>query len=390
MDSKLYNRFRDLIAMTDTRYLRYMYGVLPWDNRMTALIGARGVGKTTLILQYIKRELPLEKTVYVTADDMYFTSHHLLDFAEDFYKSGGEHLFIDEIHKYLGWSQELKLIYDYLPKLKVFITGSSILDIYKGSADLSRRILIYQMRGMSFREYLGMNLGIDLPAATLDDITNHRVETPGLDRPLMHFRDYLKTGYYPFSGSVGYMERLNQVVNMTLETDIPTYSKMTPSTAMKLKHLMQIVADSVPFKPNYSKIAELVFVDRSDLTSYMVYLERAGLVLQLRDKTGGPRRLGKVEKTYIENTNLSYALSSRTPDTGNLRETFFLNQMSVNHSVMSSKKSDFEIEGMTFEVGGKGKGQSQLKGDANGFIVKDDIEYGYGNVIPLWHFGLNY
>lgn len=390
MDSRLYNRFRDLLALTDTHFLRYMYDLLPWNNRMTALIGARGVGKTTLILQYIKKNLSVQDSMYVSADDLYFSSHTLFDFTEEFHKLGGEHLFIDEIHKYAGWSQELKLIYDYFPNLKVVITGSSILDIYKGSADLSRRMLIYQMYGMSFREYLNFNLGMNIPVYALDDILHHKVEVEGLDRPLMSFRKYMEKGYYPFSTEDGYLERLNQVVNMTLETDIPAYAKMTSATAVKLKRLMQIIADSVPFKPNYSKIAEILSVDRNDLANYLLYIERAGLIQQLRDNTDGIRGLGKVEKVYIQNTNLSYALSANSPDIGNERETFFMNQLIVNHSVRTSKKADFEIGKMTFEVGGKGKGQSQLQGDLNGYVVKDDIEYGFGNIVPLWQFGLNY
>lgn len=272
----------------------------------------------------------------------------------------------------------------------MIITGSSILDIYKGSADLSRRMLIYQMYGMSFREYLNFNLGMNIPAYTLDDILHHKVEIEGLDRPLMSFRKYMEKGYYPFSTEDRYLERLNQVLNMTLETDIPAYAKMTPVTAVKLKRLMQIIADSVPFKPNYSKIAEILSVDRNDLATYLLYIERAGLIQQLRDNTDGIRGLGKVEKVYIQNTSLSYALSASSSDIGNERETFFMNQLIVNHSVRTSKKADFEIGEMTFEVGGKGKGQSQLQGDLNGYIVKDDIVYGVGNIVPLWQFGLNY
>lgn len=381
----------NLIKRTDTRYLRYLYHQIPWTNRMTAIVGPRGVGKTTLLLQYIKLNLHKKDTLYVSAESIYFANHTLFDTATTFCALGGNHLFIDEIHKYKGWATELKMIYDNLPDLQVVFTGSSVLDIYKGTADLSRRVLVYTMQGLSFREYLGMTLGIELPAYTLEQITDNEVELPKeVEKPLALFKEYLRNGYYPFSKDEGYRMRLNQIVSMTLETDIPQYANYSVMVSRKLKELMQVIADSVPFKPNMSTIATTIKADRNNLPDYFELMERAGLIAQLHESTRGVRGLGKVEKVYLDNTNLSFALSSAIPDIGNLRETFFFNQMRVKHSVFNSPASDFLIDGKTFEIGGKKKGQKQIANAKEGYVVKDDIETGLGNVIPLWAFGMNY
>ena len=381
----------NLIKRTDTRYLRYMYHQIPWSNRMTALVGPRGVGKTTLLLQYIKLNLQMKDTLYVSAESIYFANHTLFETAMKFSQLGGKHLFIDEIHKYKGWATELKMIYDNLPTLQVVFTGSSVLDIYKGTADLSRRVLVFTMQGLSFREYIGMEKGIDIPVSTLEQIVNNEVVLPEeIEHPLALFNEYLRKGYYPFSKDEGYRMRLNQVVSMTLETDIPQYANYTVMVSRKLKELMQVIADSVPFKPNMSTIATTIKVDRNNLPDYFELMERAGLIAQLHESTGGVRGLGKVEKVYLDNTNLSFALSSSVPDIGNQRETFFFNQMRVNHAVFNSPTSDFQIEDKTFEIGGKKKGQKQISEAKEGYVVKDDIETGMGNVIPLWAFGMNY
>ena len=381
----------NLIKHTDTRYLRYMYHKIPWGNRMTALVGPRGVGKTTLLLQYIKLNLRMNDTLYVSAEAVYFANHTLFDTAMKFCQMGGKHLFIDEVHKYKGWATELKMIYDNLLDLQVVVAGSSVLDIYKGTADLSRRVLVYQMQGLSFREYIGMRLGVDIPAYTLEQITSNEATLPDtVEKPLALFHDYLREGYYPFSGDEGYRMRLNQTVSMTLETDIPQYANYSVMVSRKLKELMQVIADSVPFKPNMTTLATTIKADRNNLPDYFELMERAGLIAQLHEATKGVRGLGKVDKVYLDNTNLSFSLSSSTPDIGNLRETFFLNQMRMNHAVFNSPLSDFQIDGKTFEVGGKKKGQKQIAEAEEGYVVKDDIETGYGNVIPLWAFGLNY
>ena len=387
---KLVQRFQKLLSQTDTTFLRYNHQTINWNDRMTAIVGARGVGKTTLILQHIKLHHSQKDTLYVSADDFYFSEHKLLDFAEEFHRLGGKHLFVDEIHKYAGWSKEMKLIYDYLPNLQVIFTGSSILDIFRGTDDLSRRVLLYKMYGMSFREYLNMQYHLSLPTYTLEQVLNHEVVAEGVEFPLAAFKEYLKNGYYPFAGQGNYNERLLQTINTILETDIPLFAKLNVSTAAKLRHLLVVLSQSVPFKPNYSSLAKIIDIDRQTLADYIVYMEKAGLIKQLYDATGGIRGLGKVTKLYLENTNLAYVLGKDTPEIGNLRETFFFNQLAVNHDVVASSKSDFHIAPYTFEIGGRKKGNAQIVGIENAYVIKDDIEYGFGNTIPLWHFGFLY
>jgi predicted AAA+ superfamily ATPase len=331
-----------------------------------------------------------QQTLYVTAEDFYFAKNRLIDLADVFVKAGGTHLFIDEIHKYPDWSKELKLIYDYHQELNVVFTGSSVLDIKKGSSDLSRRAVVYTMQGLSFREYVRLFHEIEIPKFTLDQIVNQQVDVPEIKHPLPLFAAYLKDGYYPFAREDDFALKLQQVVNQTLEIDIPTYAEMNISTGRKLKQLMAIVAQSVPFKPNMSKIAEMLSISRNNIADYLLYMEEAGMVAQLRSDTAGVRALGKIEKVYLENTNLVYTLANENQNIGNIRETFFLNQTRINHRVTSSTLADFRIDQMDFEVGGSTKGLKQIKNAEKGFVVKDAIERGYLNVIPLWHFGLMY
>ena len=387
---RLIDLYRGLTEQTETNYLRFLHNKVDWDNRLTAIVGARGTGKTTLLLQHIKLHLKLEETLYINADDFYFAENSLFDLASSFWKNGGKYLFIDEIHKYQQWSKELKMMYDYFPGLRVVFTGSSILDVYKGSDDLSRRVLIYKMPGMSFREYLEMSKGMQLPSYSLEEILQNKVKLPSNIRPLALFREYLLNGYYPFYNEPAYHDRLRNIINLTLETDIPVYANMNIATAKKLKQLLYFISQSVPFKPNLTKIAEMIGVHRNQVADYLYYLEKAGIIVQLRNNTKGIRLLGKVEKIYFDNPNLIAAIAEGSPDTGTIRETFFLNQMNVNQNVFMSDSADFTIGNYTFEIGGKNKSGKQIKGIDNAYIVKDDIEYGYMNTIPLWSFGLNY
>jgi predicted AAA+ superfamily ATPase len=329
--------------------------------------------------------------LYVTTEDFYFANNKLLDLADQFSKLGGKHIIIDEIHKYKGWSKELKLMYDYYPNLQVIFTGSSILDIKKGISDLSRRALMYHMQGLSFREYLLFFHQIKLPVYSLGDILNHKVVTEKLKYPLALFQDYLRRGYYPFGKqNQEYEKYIQQVVNQTLETDIPYYADMNVSTGRKLKQLLGVISKSVPFKPNFSNLGKILNVSRNNIADYCHYIEEAGLISQLRSNTGGVRGLGKVEKIFLDNSNLIYALAENQANIGSVRETFFMNQLREKHIIEASSSSDFEIEGITFEIGGKNKTGMQLQQIENGFIIKDDIEYGHSNIIPLWHFGFLY
>jgi predicted AAA+ superfamily ATPase len=297
---RLFQTSNLLLSQTDTAFHRYAYQQINWENRLIGLVGARGVGKTTLVLQYIKANLNPQKSLYVTTEDFYFAQHRLTDLAETFVKAGGEYLVIDEIHKYPDWSRELKLIYDYHPNLKVVFTGSSVLDIKKGSADLSRRAIVYSMQGLSFREYLHLFHKIEIPVYSLDDVLNQRVVMPANFRPLPYFADYLRIGYYPFSREMNFDIRLQQVIGQTLEIDIPSYADMNVSTGRKLKQLLSIIAQSVPFKPNMSKIAGMLNISRNNIADYLLYMEEAGMISQLRSKTEGVRALGKIDKIYLE------------------------------------------------------------------------------------------
>lgn len=303
---RLYENFNKLLKETTTDFIRYKYDEINWDSHMLGLVGPRGVGKTTLFLQHIKQKLHSKDTLYVSADNMYFADNSLIDLADKFSKQGGKHLFIDEIHKYPNWSRELKQIYDSYSDIQVLFIGSSVLDIYKGSADLSRRAPIYEMQGLSFREYLHMFHHISAPVYTLDEILDHRVEIPGVVHPLLLFFEYLRKGYYPFSKDATFEIELEQVINQTMENDIPQYANMNVSTGRKLKQLLMIISKSVPFKPVMQKLAEPIGVSRNYLNDYLLFIEKAGMIAQVR-------------------------------------ETFFYNQMRVKQDVVTSKVSDFQI-----------------------------------------------
>ena len=390
MDISLIEFMEGQLKQTTSTFHRYMFDQISWDSRMFGLVGPRGVGKSTMILQYIKEHRDSRHILYIGADHLYFSSHTLVETVDEFVKESGEQIFIDEIHKYENWSRELKQIYDSHPDVKVGFTGSSVLDIYKGFADLSRRAPVFMMQGLSFREYLQLFHDIKVPVYTLDDVLALSAKVADVSHPLPLFRDYLQRGYYPFSGESDFEIRLRQVINQTMEVDIPQYANMNASTGRKLKKLLAVIAQSVPFKPVMDSLATVVGVSRNVLPDYFLYMEQAGMIGQLRDDTGGIRGVGKVEKVYLDNTNMAYLLGGDAADIGNIRETFFFNQMRVVSDVISSRISDFEIDGKTFEVGGKNKGKKQLSEAKEGHVVKDDIEFGSGNIIPLWAFGLLY
>ena len=376
-----------LISNVDKKFTRYLYNTIHWENKLIGIVGPRGVGKTTLVLQYIKNNLDVRHTLYVSAEDFYFAKHRLSDLASDFVKWGGKYLFIDEIHKYPDWSNQLKLIYDYHNHLKVVFTGSSVLDLKKGSADLSRRAVLYNLQGLSFREYLMLFHQIEVPVFNLNEILNHQVKVPQMAHPLPLFADYLKRGYYPFALEPDFDLKLLQVVHQTLESDIPVYAGMNVSKGRQLKQLMAIIAD---FKPNMTKISEILAISRNVIADYLLYMEEAGMLAKLRDDTKGIRGLGKINKVYLDNTNLVYILARENANKGNIRETFFINQCRMHYQIVSSNLADFKMEDKDFEIGGKNKGLKQIETAENGFLVKDDIESGFFNTIPLWHFGLMY
>lgn len=388
----LYDSFRIMLDLTPMKYMRSFHDKINWNNRLIGLMGQKGVGKSTLLLQHIKKFNNINETLYVQADEIYFAGHSLYELALDFFKRGGKHLYIDEIHKYDRWSTEIKMIYDKLPLLNVVYSGSSLLALKKGnSADLSRRTIEYTMPGLSFREYLNIANDWNLQPSNLGEILKGNVDFPyGEHRPLKYYDEYCRKGYYPFFKEEDFNLRLKQAINETVEHDIPNYAGMSVASAIKLKKLMYVIANSVPFKPNYSKLSRELEISRNQLPDYISYIESSGIFNSLKEKGSSDAILHKIEKVYLNNSNIAYAISGSNPDKGNIRETMFLTWMRENHNVTSSKISDFEIDGVTFEVGGKNKTSRQVKEADVAFLVKDDIEYAFGNSIPIWMFGFVY
>ena len=382
-----------LISRVDTTYVRDKHNEIDWNSRLVAILGARGTGKTTMILQHIRLHNTTSQALYVMADDFYFTSHRLEELANKFMLLGGKYLYIDEIHKYKGWSTEIKNIYDKMPDLHVVYSGSSILDLEKGGADLSRRKLEYIMPGLSFREYLNISQEWNLPRYTLEEILAGKVDFPYKEaRPLQLFASYLREGYYPFFKEGNYTMRLNGIIKQVVEDDVPKFADMEIASVQKLKKLLYILAQNVPFKPNYAKLERDLGISRNTLPKYMQYLEKAGLIGVLREKVQGIKLLEKIEKIYLNNPNEAYILSDETPNIGTLRETIFFAWLRVEHLVSSSPVSDFEVDGLTFEIDGKNKGKKQLTTlpSDKAYVVKDDTEYVFQNFIPLWMFGFVY
>ena len=387
----LYSSFRQKLDLTSTTFVRDFHDTINWQCRIIGILGQKGIGKSTLMLQHIKMHEDLSTTLYVSADDIYFGAHTLIDTAKRFSAEGGKVLYIDEIHKYIGWSTEIKMMYDNLPLLKVVYSGSCILDLKKGGADLSRRVIEYKMPVWSFREYLNLRMGWNLKKASLDEILSGKVDFPyGEHRPLAYFKDYKQIGCYPFWNEPEFSTRLRQIVNTTIELDIPRYAEMTIAATDKLKKLMYYISQSVPVKINYSDMERDLGIQRNTLPGYLEYLEKADLITVLRTKTSGDAVLRKMDKMYLENPNVMYSFSGAMANVGNVRETIFLCWMKNVFDITESPISDFEVEGKTFEVGGRKKGKKQILSAADGYIVADDIEYAYQNKIPLWMFGFLY
>jgi len=395
---RLYNISTKLVESTPKRFERFLINELAWDHKLIGISGARGSGKTVLLLQQLGKLLAEgKKALYVSMDDIYFSENRLIYFAEEFAKNGGEYLFLDEVHKYKNWSQELKNIYDSLTDIKVVFTSSSALEIYKGSHDLSRRVLMYKLQGLSFREFLELKYKIKVPKFTLDEIMKDHhskaLEVNKLFKVFPYFKEYLERGYYPFFMDVGgnYLRQLQITVNTVLEVDLPAIHNIDFNSIIKLKKLIYIISRIVPYTPNIEKLAKQIETTRPTLLRYLYFLDKAQIITWLDNSTMGINYLNKPSKLFLGNTNLAYAFSGENNDKGNMRETFFLNQLSQNHQVTYPKQGDFLVDQKyLFEIGGKKKGYNQIANRENSFIAADDIEYGFGNKIPLWLFGFLY
>lgn len=379
-------------------FIRSLMNDIQWETRLIGIRGARGVGKTTLLLQYMKKNLPRNaNSLYVSLDNYWFTEHSLIELVDNFTKRGGKYLFLDEVHKYPNWSQELKNAYDDYPDLKIVFTGSSLLEILNARADLSRRVAIYQMQGLSFREYLNIMLSTDFQIYDLENILKNQREISSeilqKIKPLQHFSDYLKQGYYPFSFEMKYLyySQLKEVIDLILEIELPLLRGVNISYMPKLKQLLLIIAASAPFLPNVSKLSERIGINRATFIAYLYYLQEANLTKHLYKNSYGINKLQKPDKIFLENTNIAYVLAENNIDTGNIRETFFFNQLAYRHKVEYPDNGDFLVDRKyTFEIGGRNKTQKQIQNTENAYIVADDIEYGFDNKIPLWLFGFLY
>ncbi len=391
--------FQDtLLQRTNNNFRRYLHEKINWNQRMIGIKGPRGAGKTTLLLQHLKYDLGDQsgKGLYVTADHTWFYSNSLLDTAMDWYQQGGEVLLIDEVHKYPNWSRELKNIYDGIPQLKVVFSASSALDIYRGQADLSRRVISYSLPGLSLREYLAFTGTAVFPSVSLAEICDHHreisQEITAVIRPLPVFAKYTESGYLPIftEGEHEYLPKLEQIINAVVDTDLAYIASYNAGTAVKVKKLLGAIAESAPFKPNISALSGKLGIPRDRVLEYIYQLRDARLLNVLSIAGKGISRLQKPDKIFLENTNLSYAIHP-VPDKGNLRETFLLGQLlNAGFNVFEPDHGDFLVDGITIEVGGKNKSAKQVRDAESYLIAADDIEIGFGVKIPLWLFGFLY
>jgi predicted AAA+ superfamily ATPase len=388
----------NLIDKVPLDFQRYLYQEINWKNRLIGLKGARGTGKTTLLLQWLNR-LPFayREKAYLSLDELYFTAHSLTDTAKAFYQQGGKIIVLDEVHKYPTWSQEIKNLHDRYSDLTIVFTGSSIIDLARQETDLSRRALMYELKGMSYREYLNYVYGLSLPSLGLEDLlepkTSLRSLFPKDFRPLVRFKEYLAYGYYPFAqeDQTGFYARLRQMARTIVEYDMAELKGFDIRHAKKMLQLLYVVAQQVPFKPNINSLAAKTGIHRNSINNYLYFLQKARLISLLSSKGYSMSTLQKPEKIYFENTNLLYALSEQEPSLGTIREVFFHNQLQVRHRLSSITQADFEVDGKyQFEIGGKHKGKRQIQGLEHAFIVKDELEFPVGNNLPLWAFGFLY
>ena len=395
----LFKKHKMLISQTNTGIVREMMHSVNWEKQLVAIRGSRGVGKTTLIRQYIKQKFGISagEALYCVMDSMYFANHTLLELAEQFHLMGGTHLFLDEVHCYPTWSREIKEIIDLYPNMKITFTGSSLIQILNADADLSRRVLSYTMEGLSFREYLQFYKGIHIPVYSLEDIlTNYDdicAETNKLCHPQPLFEEYLRVGYFPFydGDEEEYYSRIENVIDFIVGQELPQFCGVDPANTRKVKALIQFLADSVPYELNIAKLSARLELNKNTVLSYINSLGRAELLMLLYSDSKTITRLQKPDKIYLHDPNMFYALGLGEK-IGTIRECFLINQLSVNHTVEYGKEQgDFIIDGnITIEVGGPDKTFVQVANIPNSYIFADRIELPVGKKLPLWMAGLVY
>jgi predicted AAA+ superfamily ATPase len=385
------------IERTSLVFKRYLLKTIDLGNRFIGVKGARGSGKTTLLLQLAKQFGAAEQVLYVSLDDFYFFENSLYGLAEKFWKRGGKLLLLDEVHKYPGWSRELKLMYDDFNDLQVVFTSSSILDIYRGESDLSRRVVHYFLKEMSYREFLALRKGIIIPAYSLSDLfTRHSaiaLDILGKIKPFQYFDEYLKYGAYPYydGDAFSYYQKLGQTINLILETDLPAIENIDYQNIVKIKRLLHILAVNVPFTPNILKLSGMIELNRNALVRTLQWLQKASLIQTLYAQSRSVSSLNKPDKIWLNNTNLMHLMGRENVNTGTIRETFVLQNLANSAEISLPEQGDLLInQQYTLEIGGPGKNHTQIKDLANAFVVKDDIELGHATTIPMWQFGFLY
>ncbi|MFA6402615.1 MAG: AAA family ATPase [Salinivirgaceae bacterium] len=395
---KLLLKSNQKIEAIDLTFQRFLISENLFKHRLIAIKGARGTGKTTLLLQFAKKYLPKDNTVlYFAMDDLFFTKNTLYSLAEQFIINNGKYLLIDEVHKYPNWSRELKLIYDDFPGIQIIFTSSSILTILQAESDLSRRTISFELPELSLREFIELESQIKLPVLKLNEILeNHQEIAFGIlkkTKPVFEFNKYLKYGQYPYfiEGIEDYYQKVMSTIQLIMDVDIVAIENLDYNNIVKLKKLLFAIATSVPFTPNISKLSEKIELSRPFMIKALEILEKAHLIIQLQQSNKGISQLSKPEKLYIRNTNLIYTIADENAVTGNLRETFFINQLLHSHKINLPKAGDFFVnDSYTFEIGGKNKTRQQINALTQAYLVKDTIETGVNRTIPLWMFGFLY
>lgn len=398
MINQLFAKHIKAVSGLKTLFHSNLHSQIQWNERLIGIKGARGVGKTTLILQHINEAFGFDRTcLYVNLDDIAFPYNNLVQLAEEFEKTGGKYLFLDEIHKYANWSQELKNIYDNLPGLQVVFTGSSILDILKGKADLSRRAVVYRMQGLSFREFLQIETGKKFESYSLEQLLeNHEqfcIEINQKVKPFQYFEKYLRYGFYPYylEGIENYTFKLSNTISLMIETDLHILLNVDIQYIGKLKKFLNLLSSNIPFKPNVTNLAAAIGISWQSVIHYLQYLDEAEIIRIIYHEGKDIKSMSKPEMIYLHHPNHFYVFNDEIANKGSLRESFFVNQLSYKYKVERAKRGDFVVNGnYYFEIGGKNKTYHQIAGLQNSFIAADDIEYGFNNKIPLWLFGFLY
>lgn len=395
--NRLYEISNRMVSQVSMEHFRYLYDKIDWNDSLIMLKGARGVGKTTIMYQRCRQIGPT--ALYVSLDQLWFNDHTITELADHHYKHGGTHLFLDEVHRYPrdNWEQELKNINDSYPKFNVVFTGSSLLQLNSKIADLSRRVAIYELRGLSFREYLSFSGKASFPAYSLEQIlsdhTTIAMEIISNIRVLGEFEEYIKKGYYPFflnTSTFTYSQRVERIVGAVIDLDIPAVTSVEYESLLKLKKLLVILAEQVPFVPNVLKLSKDVGVTRNQLLKFFTLLNDGAILRTLKNPSTQPKNAAKPDKILFDNPSVMQALGAFS-HSGTIRESFAASMLSHAGKVYVANEGDFLVDKKyVFEIGGKGKGFSQIANQPDSYVVSDDIESGFGNRLPLWLLGFLY